>query len=51
MNTVIEKTTTPSRRTVLDFITQQPLGVIGLAMILVMFVAAIFADKIAPFDP
>ena len=50
MNTVIEKTTTPSRRTVLDFITQQPLGVIGLAMILVMFVAAIFADKIAPFD-
>ncbi len=39
------------RRTVLDFIIQQPLGFIGLVMIIVMFTAAIFAPHVAPFNP
>jgi len=39
------------RRTILDFIIQQPLGFIGLIMIIVMFTAAIFAPHVAPFNP
>ena len=39
------------RRTVLDFIIQQPLGFIGLIMIIIMFTAAISAPHGAPFDP
>lgn len=39
------------RRTVLDFIIQQPLGFIGLIMIIIMFTAAIFAPHVAPFNP
>ena len=39
------------RRTVLDFIIQQPLGFIGLIMIIIMFAAAIFAHHVAPFNP
>ena len=39
------------RRTVLDFIIQQPLGFIGLIMIVIMFAAAIFAPHVAPFNP
>ena len=39
------------RRTVLDFIIQQPLGFIGLIMIILMFTAAIFAPHVAPFNP
>ncbi|MDC0227774.1 ABC transporter permease [Alphaproteobacteria bacterium] len=39
------------RRTILDFIIQQPLGFIGLIMIIVMFTAAIFAPQVAPFNP
>ena len=37
----------PSRRTLLDFIIQQPLGSIGFIMIVVMFIAAIFAPEVA----
>ena len=39
------------RRTILDFIIQQPLGFIGLIMIIIMFAAAIFAPHVAPFNP
>ena len=39
------------RRTVVDFIIQQPLGFIGLIMIIIMFTAAIFAPHVAPFNP
>ena len=39
------------RRTVLDFIIQQPLVFIGLIMIIIMFTAAIFAPHVAPFNP
>ena len=39
------------RRTVLVFIIQQPLGFIGLIMIIIMFTAAIFAPHVAPFNP
>ncbi len=42
---------TQKRRTVLDFIIQQPLGFIGLIMIIIMFTAAIFAPHVAPFNP
>ena len=41
----------PSRRTLLDFIIQQPLGSIGFIMIIVMFIAAIFAPEVAPYHP
>ena len=37
------------RRTVLDFIIQQPLGFIGLIMIIIMFTAAIFAPHVTCF--
>ena len=39
------------RRSILDFIIQQPLGFIGLVMIIIMFAAAIFAPHVAPFNP
>ena len=39
------------RRTISDFIIQQPLGFIGLIMIIIMFAAAIFAPHVAPFNP
>ena len=35
----------------MDFIIQQPLGFIGLVMIIIMFAAAIFAPHVAPFNP
>ena len=41
----------PSRRTLLDFIIQQPLGSIGFIMIIVMFIAAIFAPEVSPYHP
>jgi peptide/nickel transport system permease protein len=41
----------PHRRTALDFVRQQPLGTIGLAIVVTMFVAAIFAPHIAPYGP
>jgi peptide/nickel transport system permease protein len=41
----------PSRRTFGDFIKQQPLGFIGLIMIITMFFAAIFAPEVAPYNP
>ena len=39
------------RRSVRDFIRRRPLGTIGAAIIIVMIVAAAFADLIAPYDP
>jgi peptide/nickel transport system permease protein len=36
---------------VIDFAVSQPLGVAGFLAILVMVVAAVFADFIAPYDP
>ncbi|MFT5182390.1 MAG: ABC-type dipeptide/oligopeptide/nickel transport system permease subunit, partial [Alphaproteobacteria bacterium] len=41
----------PSRRTFLDFMREQPLGTIGLILIVIMFVAAIFAPHVAPHSP
>lgn len=40
-----------SKRTVVDFIVQQPLGVIGFIIIVILFFAAIFAPYVAPHDP
>jgi peptide/nickel transport system permease protein len=40
-----------SRRSVLDFIKQQPLGTIGLLIIVILFFAAVFAPYVAPIDP
>lgn len=39
------------RRTVLDFVRQQPLGTMGFVIIVVMFGAAIFAPYVAPHSP
>ncbi len=39
------------RRSVLHFIRRQPLGTIGLAIVIVMFGAGLFAPWIAPYDP
>lgn len=41
----------PHRRTVLDFVREQPLGAIGFVIIVVMFGAAIFAPFVAPHSP
>ena len=41
----------PSRRTVSDFIKQQPLGTIGFLIIVILFLSAIFAPDVAPYDP
>ncbi|MDA1136061.1 MAG: ABC transporter permease [Proteobacteria bacterium] len=35
----------------MDFIREQPLGFIGLVLIIIMFLAAIFAPYVAPYDP
>ncbi|MFN7087708.1 MAG: ABC transporter permease [Burkholderiales bacterium] len=55
MNTTAAITVTykvPRRRhPLLQFIVQQPLGAGGLAFILLMAVAAIFAPWVAPYDP
>ena len=48
----IEKDVTkPSRRTLLDFVRQQPLGSLGIVLIVTMMLAAIFAQHVAPFNP
>ena len=41
----------PQSRTFLDFMREQPLGTIGLILIVIMFVAAIFAPAVAPHGP
>ena len=41
----------PSRRTLFDFIKQQPLGTIGFLIIVILFISAIFAPDVAPYDP
>ena len=41
----------PHRRTALDFVREQPLGTIGFVIILVTFLAAIFANYVAPYGP
>tara|TARA_B100001027_G_scaffold216556_1_gene193305 strand:- start:126 stop:1046 length:921 start_codon:yes stop_codon:yes gene_type:complete len=41
----------PSRRNVFDFIRQQPLGSVGIVLIFVLMLGAIFAQQIAPFNP
>jgi peptide/nickel transport system permease protein len=42
----------PKRRhPILQFIILQPTGALGLAVILIMMIAAIFADIVAPYDP
>ena len=38
-------------RSVLNFVHRQPLGTFGLAIVIVMFGAGLFAEWIAPFDP
>jgi peptide/nickel transport system permease protein len=38
-------------RSVLNFVRRQPLGTFGLAIVIVMFGAGLFAEWIAPFDP
>ncbi|MBM3573628.1 MAG: ABC transporter permease [Alphaproteobacteria bacterium] len=39
------------RHPVLQFLVQQPLGSLGLIVIIVMILAALFADYVAPYDP
>ena len=43
--------TKPKRRTIWDFIKQQPLGFIGLILIIIMSIAAIFSPEVAPYHP
>ena len=51
-NTMDDQTASkPSRRTVWDFIKQQPLGSIGIILIVIMMLAAIFAQQVAPYNP
>ncbi|MDQ3096774.1 MAG: ABC transporter permease, partial [Chloroflexota bacterium] len=38
-------------RAVTSFIRQRPLGAAGAALIIVMILAAVFADVIAPYHP
>ena len=40
-----------NRRSFLDFIVQQPLGMIGLIVIVILFLSAVFAPFVAPLDP
>lgn len=40
-----------ARRAVADFVRRRPLGAIGAALIVVMILAAAFADVVAPYDP
>jgi peptide/nickel transport system permease protein len=52
--TLIEEEVAPQRsalRIALNFVRRQPLGTIGLVIVLVMFVAGGLAPWIAPFDP
>jgi peptide/nickel transport system permease protein len=52
--TLIEEEAAPQRSTLriaLNFVRRQPLGTIGLVIVLVMFVAGGLAPWIAPFDP
>ena len=53
MNNFIEASASglPKRRTFLDFVIQQPLGFIGLILIIIMFLGAIFASEISPYHP
>lgn len=39
------------RHPVLQFMVQQPLGAAGLLIIIIMFVASVFAKQVAPYDP
>ncbi len=39
------------RHPILQFIIQQPLGAAGLLIIVVMFIASVFAKWVAPYDP
>lgn len=39
------------RHPVLQFMVQQPLGAAGLFIIIIMFVASVFAKQVAPYDP
>jgi peptide/nickel transport system permease protein len=39
------------RHPVLQFIVQQPLGAAGLVIIIIMFIASVFAKQVAPYDP
>src|SRR5690606_28867116 len=39
------------RHPVLQFIIQQPLGAAGLLVIMVMFLASVFAKWVVPYDP
>lgn len=39
------------RHPVLQFIIQQPLGAAGLLIIIIMFLASVFAKQVAPYDP
>ena len=41
----------PSRRNLFDFIREQPLGSIGIVLIFILMLSAIFAQQIAPFNP
>ncbi len=41
----------PSRRNLFDFIREQPLGSIGIVLIFILMLGAIFAQQIAPFNP
>lgn len=45
------KTQGPKTKAMLRFIRTQPLGVIGLLIILTLLVAGSFADYVAPYDP
>ena len=49
--TTITHKITKHRHPVLQFITRQPLGAAGLAIILAMIFAALLANWIAPYDP
>ena len=40
-----------SKRSALDFVKQQPLGTMGLLIIVILFLAAVFAPHVAPVDP
>ena len=50
-NNIEKDVTKPSRRTLLDFVRQQPLGSLGIVLIITMMLAAIFAQHVAPFNP
>lgn len=51
IDTGAQSATRPHRRTTLDFVREQPLGTIGFLIIFITFVAAIFADYVAPYSP